>query len=87
MTIFNAADLAVITKLDLAGAIGMDLRLLADNIQSVRPRIKVLAVSARTGEGLEELERMLVTEHYTPRNFRPEGEKARVGGTAPWGPA
>jgi len=50
-TIFNTADVAVITKMDLAGAVEFDRLAASRNIQSVRPGIKILEVSAKTGEG------------------------------------
>lgn len=53
-TIFNTADLAVITKMDLAGPVDFDLQAARNNIQSVRPGMRVLELSAKTGEGLEE---------------------------------
>src|SRR5262245_58484736 len=46
-----AADVAVITKTDLAAAVGFDRELLLRNIEQVRPGLEVLAVSARTGDG------------------------------------
>jgi hydrogenase nickel incorporation protein HypB len=52
-TIFNTADVAVVTKLDLAGPAEFDRALVHRNIQSVRPGMKVLEVSAKTAEGLE----------------------------------
>ncbi|MDX6446570.1 MAG: hydrogenase nickel incorporation protein HypB [Blastocatellia bacterium] len=54
-TIFNTADLAVITKMDLADAVEFDLAAAARNIQQVRPGMKILTVSAKTGAGIEEL--------------------------------
>lgn len=58
-TIFNTADLAVITKMDLAQAVEFDLTAARNNIQSVRPGMQMLEVSAKTGEGLPELLRRL----------------------------
>jgi hydrogenase nickel incorporation protein HypB len=52
-TIFNTADLAVITKVDLAGAVVFDREAAYRNVQEVRPGLPVLEVSARTGEGME----------------------------------
>jgi hydrogenase nickel incorporation protein HypB len=54
-TIFNTADIAVITKMDLAEAVEFDLAAAKHNIQQVRPRMKVLTVSGKTGSGLDEL--------------------------------
>lgn len=59
-TIFNTADVAVVTKLDLAETTGFDFETLAKNINGVRPGMRILKVSSRTGEGIEELERFLV---------------------------
>jgi hydrogenase nickel incorporation protein HypB len=54
-TIFNTADVAVLTKIDLATAVEFDLEAATRNIEAVRPGMKVLTTSAKTGEGLEEL--------------------------------
>jgi hydrogenase nickel incorporation protein HypB len=51
-TIFNTADVAVVTKVDLAEVVGFNRELLVRNIECVRPGLEVLEVSARTGEGL-----------------------------------
>src|SRR5262249_15091933 len=51
-TIFNTADVAVITKIDLAGAAEFDLAVARDNIQRVRPGMQIIEVSAKTGEGM-----------------------------------
>jgi hydrogenase nickel incorporation protein HypB len=53
-TIFNSADLAVVTKMDLADAVGFDRALLSKAIHAVRPDLPVLDVSARTGQGFPE---------------------------------
>src|SRR5262252_2580977 len=51
-TIFNSADIAIVTKSDLAAAAGFDRDLLLRNIAAVRPGMHVMEVSARTGAGL-----------------------------------
>ena len=53
-TIFNTADVALITKVDLAGAVEFDLAAARDNIQRVRPGMQIIEVSAKTGEGMDE---------------------------------
>ena len=53
-TIFNTADVAVITKMDLAAAAEFDLKAAHQNIQSVRPGMRVFEVSAKTGAGMQE---------------------------------
>ena len=52
-TIFATADLAVITKIDLASAAGFDEASALTAIAGVRPDLPVVKVSARTGEGLD----------------------------------
>ena len=53
-TIFNSADVAVITKIDLADAVEFDWTTAEANIQAVRPGMPIVRVSAKTGEGIEE---------------------------------
>jgi hydrogenase nickel incorporation protein HypB len=53
-TIFNTADLAVLTKLDLADAVEFDLSAAEANIDRVRPGLPTLKVSSKTGEGIDE---------------------------------
>lgn len=53
-TIFNTADVAVISKIDLVAAVEFDLQAARDNIQRVRPGMQVFEVSAKTGAGMEE---------------------------------
>ena len=53
-TIFNGADLAVITKADLCEAVDFDRAAACAAIQAVRPGLRVLEVSAKTGAGLHE---------------------------------
>ena len=52
-TIFSGADLAILTKMDLADAVGFDREEALHNIQEVRPGLEVLETSARTGVGME----------------------------------
>jgi hydrogenase nickel incorporation protein HypB len=51
-TIFNTADLALLTKMDLAAVVEFDAAAAHRNIQAVRPGMPVFEVSARTGEGM-----------------------------------
>lgn len=53
-TIFNSADVAVITKSDLAAAVEFDEAAARRNIQAVRPGMEVFKLSAKTGEGMDE---------------------------------
>lgn len=51
-TIFHSADVAVITKMDLAAAVEFDEPSMQANIQAVRPGIQTFTVSAKTGAGM-----------------------------------
>jgi hydrogenase nickel incorporation protein HypB len=51
-TIFNTADVAVITKTDLAAAAEFDAAAAYHSIQAVRPGMEVFAVSVKSGDGL-----------------------------------
>ena len=51
-TIFNTADIAVITKSDLTEAAGFDLDAARAAIESVRPGMEVLELSSRNGQGM-----------------------------------
>lgn len=53
-TIFNSADIAVVTKNDLSSAVEFDWNAAEKSIQSVRPGMKVFRLSAKTGEGMSE---------------------------------
>ena len=52
--LFNTADVAAITKLDLAQACEFDRALARANIDAVRPGMRVFETSAKTGTGLDE---------------------------------
>jgi hydrogenase nickel incorporation protein HypB len=54
-SIFNSADLAVITKADLAEAAEFDYEAARRNIETVRPGMDVRFVSAKTGYQMEAL--------------------------------
>lgn len=53
-TIVNSADLAIVTKVDLAEAVEFAPHRFHDALHAVRPDLPVLFVSARTGEGMAE---------------------------------
>ncbi len=52
-TIFNTADVAIITKTDLAEPAAFDRQTALQNIQDVRPGMKIFELSARTGNGMD----------------------------------
>ena len=53
-TLFNSADAAVITKMDIAEPCGFDRGLALKNINEIRPGIRIFETSAKTGAGMEE---------------------------------
>jgi hydrogenase nickel incorporation protein HypB len=53
-SIFNSADAAVVTKIDLAGPCGFDRATALQNLDRIRPGIRVFETSAKTGEGMAE---------------------------------
>ena len=53
-TIFNSADVAVITKMDLAAAVEFNFQAAFSNIQAVRPGMPVFPLSAKSGEGMDD---------------------------------
>ncbi|MDT5156149.1 MAG: hydrogenase nickel incorporation protein HypB [Acidobacteriota bacterium] len=71
-TIFNTADVALITKMDLAEAVEFDSAAADANIQAVRPGMQVFRVSSKTGAGMDELLGFLAAR-------RVEAEKALAG--------
>ncbi|MFN3705383.1 MAG: hydrogenase nickel incorporation protein HypB [Thermoflexales bacterium] len=52
---FHSADIAVITKVDLAQACECDLAQMRENILRVRPGMAIFETSAKTGTGIAEL--------------------------------
>jgi hydrogenase nickel incorporation protein HypB len=52
-TIFNSADVAVITKNELAAAVEFDWETTRRTIESVRPGMRVFRLSAKTGEAMQ----------------------------------
>jgi hydrogenase nickel incorporation protein HypB len=51
-TIFNSADVAVVTKIELAAAVEFDWEAARTSIESVRPGMEIFRLSAKTGEGM-----------------------------------
>jgi hydrogenase nickel incorporation protein HypB len=53
-TLFNSADTAIITKTDIAAAVGFDREAAIRNIREIRPDIRIFETSAKTGAGMPE---------------------------------
>ncbi len=51
-TLFNSADAAIITKIDLSEPCGFDREAALHNINEIRPGIRIFEVSAKTGAGM-----------------------------------
>jgi hydrogenase nickel incorporation protein HypB len=52
-TIFNTADVAIITKTDIADAVGFDRITARASIERVRPGMTIFEVSSKTGAGMQ----------------------------------
>ncbi|MCU1298662.1 MAG: hydrogenase accessory protein HypB [Acidobacteriaceae bacterium] len=66
-TIFNTADIAIITKMDMAEAAEFNLEEARRSIQSVRPGMQVFEVSAKTGRGMDEVVDFLTSKRSSAR--------------------
>ena len=58
-TIFMRADLVIINKIDLLEALEMDVKVIEDNIRAVNPKAEIMKVSARKGDGMEDVKQWL----------------------------
>ncbi len=50
---FQEADCLLITKMDLAPYLEIDLNLIIDNVRQMNPKVVIIPVSAKTEEGLD----------------------------------
>ncbi|MFM7354448.1 MAG: hydrogenase nickel incorporation protein HypB, partial [Microcystis aeruginosa] len=64
---FQEADCLIITKLDLAPYLEIDLQRLEANVRSMNPDVTIIALSAQTGEGLEEWLNWLKSQVHRPK--------------------
>jgi hydrogenase nickel incorporation protein HypB len=69
---FNSSQLAVVTKSDIADAVGYDRAAARRSIEQVNPGMTVLELSARTGDGLEAW-MTLIEERIRSKAFTPAG--------------
>lgn len=53
-TMFNSADAAVITKMDIAEAVEFDRAAALQSIESIRPGMRIFETSAKTGAGMDD---------------------------------
>jgi hydrogenase nickel incorporation protein HypB len=67
-TIFHTADVAVITKMDLAEAVDFDLVAARNAVYMVRPNMTILELSAKTGAGMDSWLQLLESRRDAMRN-------------------
>jgi hydrogenase nickel incorporation protein HypB len=60
--LFNTSDVAVLTKIDLAGPCDFDRARALENLQRVRPGIPVFELSTKTGEGMADWLKFLLQQ-------------------------
>ena len=60
---FHAADLMLISKIDLLPHVDFDVARCVDYARRINPGIKMLQVSAKTGEGMEPWARWIEAAH------------------------
>jgi hydrogenase nickel incorporation protein HypB len=75
-TIYNSADVAIVTKMDLAGAVEFDWTAAYGNIQAVRPGMRVFQVSAKSGEGMPEFMEFLAAQLTARRRTTVDSARA-----------
>jgi hypothetical protein len=76
--LFNSADAAVITKMDLAEPCGFDRELALRNIREIRPGIRIFETSAKTGAGMKEwIEYLAVESGKHTATVKAEAPQAR----------
>jgi hydrogenase nickel incorporation protein HypB len=66
---FKSAQVILVTKQDIAAAVGFDAELAWQNLRQVAPQAQIFAVSARTGKGLQSWYEYLdqwQLQHYSP---------------------
>lgn len=80
-TIFNTADIAIVTKSDLAEAVEFDRRAALENILAVRPGMKILELSAKSGRGMDEWIEFLTATRKQAQLTGESGERAAAGST------
>lgn len=60
---FQAADVVIVSKIDLAAACEWDREALLANLRRVSPKARVLELSSKTGEGMAAWQELLAAKH------------------------
>jgi hydrogenase nickel incorporation protein HypB len=76
--LFNTADVAAITKIDLAEACEFDRATALANIEAVRPGMRVFETSSKTGSGLDEWLAYLVEQRQALAGGVPSSPQSTV---------
>ncbi len=58
-TLINTCDLVLLSKMDIASAVGFDIALARRNCDAARPNVPIVETSAKTGVGLDDVARTL----------------------------
>jgi hydrogenase nickel incorporation protein HypB len=69
---FNTSHVTVITKIDIAEAVGYDRAAAEDSVEAVHPGMLILELSTRTGTGMESWLQLL-EERIRAKNLTPVG--------------
>lgn len=64
-TMFKAADVVIVNKIDIAEAVGFERDKALENIKRLAPQAQIFEVSARTGAGME------LWYHYLQQHYQP----------------
>jgi hydrogenase nickel incorporation protein HypB len=75
---FKTADLVLVTKVDLVPHLDVDLAKIRDSIARVMPSAKILEVSARTGQGMDEWKAWLEGLRGSMKRRAPGAQEARM---------
>ena len=62
---FTVSDIVLITKVDTAGFFNFDFNKAAERIHRLNPNAIIIPVSAKTGEGLDDVEKLLLNNCST----------------------
>jgi hydrogenase nickel incorporation protein HypB len=68
---FQAADVVVVSKMDLAEACGYNREAALANIRRAAPKAKVFELSAKTGQGMDSWRDFLVQRHRERKSLDP----------------
>ena len=68
-TIFKTADIAALTRMNLADAVEFDLAAAEANVERVRPGMPVMRVSMKKGSGMNEWLRFLAAARTSNRQY------------------